>query len=77
MPDRNGHSVAIISGVLWQGSRLLSVENSNFPYFSVSSTFQHEIWHSAEKMISMTVLKKIYSDLCLFITAHAQNKQFL
>ena len=25
------------------GSRLLSIENSNFPYFSVSFTFQHEI----------------------------------
>ena len=31
------------SGVLWQGSGLLSVENSNFPCFSVSFTFQHEI----------------------------------
>ena len=32
-----------LSGILWQGSRLLSTENSNFPYFSVSFTFQHEI----------------------------------
>ena len=31
------------SGILWQGSRLLSIENSNFPYFIVSFTFQHEI----------------------------------
>ena len=32
-----------ISGVLWHKSRLFSAENSNFPCFSVSSTFQHEI----------------------------------
>ena len=34
---------SLISGVLWQGSTLISVENSKFPCFSVSFTFQPEI----------------------------------
>ena len=58
------------SGVLWQRFRLLSVENSSFPCFSVSFTFHHEI-------ISMTVLNKADLYLYLFITVHAQKKQFL
>ena len=31
--------------LLWQGTRLLLVENNNFPCFSVYFTFQHEIWY--------------------------------
>ena len=35
--------ITTYSGILWQGFRLLSVENSNCSYLSVFSTFQHEI----------------------------------
>ena len=36
-------------------------------------------WNSvlSWEIISMTVLNKVDSYLCLFITAHAQSKQFL
>ena len=67
-----------VSGVLWQGSRLVSVENSNFALFQCF--FYFSTWNSvlSWKIISMTVLNKAesYIFLCLLLRMRKINNFF-